>query len=130
MRFQLLSCACVVAAILYGCAAPVPTTARTLLRMEQAAPDVVLAADVRVELTTGRARPLHRGSRWRAVGVLPEGTVYQPIDAVFIIVGRNHHEAYLVLRGDALQGFYLPGEGNYSPLPAALPLPITRGESR
>ena len=115
------------ALLIAACAAPVPVAPATLARLDRPQPDLVLPARVRVDLPTGRARALPQGSTWRAVGRVPQGVVYQPVDTVFTIVGRNVHEAYLVVQGTALQGFYLPGESNYSPLAAPLSLPLAQG---
>lgn len=116
-----------VGAILAGCAAEVPVMPATLARLDRSVPDITIASPVRVELPTGRARPLPQGGLWRAVGTLPQGTVYRPVESVFTIVGRNVHEAYLVVQGSTLHGFYLPGEVHYSPLAAPLFLPLAKG---
>lgn len=130
MRLLVYSCVWLLAAALAGCAGRAPVTPRTLAPMEQPTADVILTGDAHVRLTTGRTALLSQGSRWRAVGALPEGLVYQPVGTVYMIVGRDTHEAYLVLQGNALQGFFLPGEGNYSPLPVAPLIPVTKGEVR
>lgn len=75
-----------------------------------------------VMLPTGYARLIKQGSVWRFVGTTPYGEVFRPVDEVFTIVGANTHEAYLVVTAGRLVGFYLPGEGAFSPLPNTLPL--------
>jgi len=85
-----------------------------------------LASAVHVPLATGYARELAAGSRWRRVGRVPQGDVYRPVDTVFTIEGRQVHEAYLVVSGRSLVGFYLPGEARYSALPA--PVTISFGD--
>lgn len=75
---------------------------------------------VTLTLSTGYQRSLLTGSRWEHVGSVPQGDVYRPVGTVFTIEGANMHEAYLVIRGDSVVGFYLPGEKSYSALqPAA-----------
>jgi hypothetical protein len=81
-----------------------------------AEPELRMKAEVSFRLSSGYSRVIAAGSRWRAVGRLPEGDVYRPVDSVFSIEGRQVHEAYLVIEGAALRGFYLPGEARYSPL--------------
>jgi hypothetical protein len=76
-------------------------------------------------MRTGYSRTLLAGSRWVAVGRLPQGTVYRRLDGVFSIEGRHVHEAYLVVKESALHGFYLPGEANFSPL--SPPVSLTLG---
>ena len=129
MGFARLRAAGVVAIVLLlcACATPVPVAPTKLARLDRPLPDLVIPVRVRVELPGGRARALPEGSTWRAVGQVPQGVVYQPVDTVFTIVGRNVHEAYLVVAGTALHGFYLPGESNYSPLALPLSLPLAKG---
>lgn len=109
--------------MLVACAPAVRVTPAQLARLASAQADVVVAADVPVQLSTGYTRTIPARSRWRAVGTLAQGIVYQPVDAVFAIEGRNVHEAYLVLQSGQLQGFYLPGESHYSPLSKPISLP-------
>lgn len=116
-------CAIGLAAMLAACAAPVRVTPAALAMLPSPVADIVIGRDLPILLSTGYTRTLPAGTRWRAVGSVPQGTVYRPLDTVFVIEGRNFHEAYLVVRGDELHGFYLPGERNFSPLsPVRLPL--------
>lgn len=75
-----------------------------------------------LNLGTGYPRTLAAGSRWRLAGALPQGLVYQAAQGVFTVEGANIHEAYLVLRGREVVGFYLPAEQAYSPLKDAVML--------
>jgi hypothetical protein len=120
---------CWIAAItlLCACAAQVPAVPATLVPLPVPAADLVLAADVPVRLTTGYTRTIPDRSRWRAVGSLPQGVVYQPVGTVFAIEGRDVHEAWLVVRAGHLQGFYLPAEARWSPLLQPLFLPPPTG---
>jgi len=88
-----------------------------------------MTAPVPLRLDTGYSRVLPAGSRWQAVGSVPQGAVYRPIDAVFSIEGRHVHEAYLVVQGSVLQGFYLPAEYRFSPLSQPISLPLGLGAS-
>ncbi len=124
------ACALLLAAFLAACAASVRVTPAQLAPLAVAAPDLVIASDLPVTLSTGYTRNVPASSKWRAVGALPEGTVYRPVDTVFAIEGRNVHEAYLVVRAGALHGFYLPGEGNFSPLSPSIALPLATGAQR
>lgn len=106
-----------------ACAMQVPVTTARLQPLVATADEFQVARDTSIKLATGYGRVLPAGSRWRAVGVLPQGVVYQPVNSVFSIEGRQVHEAYLVVRDGALQGFFLPAESNFSPLSPTLPLP-------
>jgi len=80
--------------------------------------------EVPITLSTGYQRSLVAGSLWVNVGRIPEGTVYRPLNSTFAIEGRQVHEAYLVISGGVLQGFYLPGEINFSALTPSVFLPL------
>ena len=84
--------------------------------------------EVTIKLSTGYQRTLAARSTWQRVGRIPQGEVYRPLDTLLTIEGRNVHEAYLVVNGTTLVGFYLPGESNYSPLtpPQTLPTGVTQ----
>jgi hypothetical protein len=115
------------AGFLSACAAMVPTETAGLtpLAVRANAPLLQLGSQVDLKLSTGYSRVLLAGSRWRAVGLLPQGTVYQRVNDVFTIEGRHVHEAYLVVQHSALQGFYLPVEAKFSPLTP--PVSLTLG---
>jgi len=114
-------------ALLAGCAAEVKVQPAQLAPLAQPVAEVVLASDLPVRLSTGYTRTVPQRSRWRGVGTLAQGTVYQPVNTVFAIEGRNVHEAWLVVRGGTLQGFWLPGESHYSPLDPPLSIPLEGG---
>jgi hypothetical protein len=116
--------------LLAGCASPVQVAPASLVPLSAPAADFLVDSDVPIRLSTGYTRTLPAQSRWRAIGSLPQGTVYQPVNTVFAVEGRQVHEAYLVMQGKALQGFYLPGEGNFSPLAPPQTLPTTQGGKR
>lgn len=116
--------------LLGGCAFSVPVAPARLQPLAAAAPDVAVEGNVEIRLPTGYTRTIADRTRWRAAGTLPQGIVYQPLNTVFAIEGRNVHEAWLVLREGAVQGFYLPAESNYSPLKQPVPLSLTTGEKR
>lgn len=91
---------------------------------EKSAAVLKLARDASITLSTGYTRTLPADSQWQSVGTLPQGMVYRRVGDVFSIEGRHVHEAYLVVNGTALQGFYLPGEASYSPLTPSVSLPL------
>ncbi|MGA3888202.1 hypothetical protein ACI2S3_05665 [Ralstonia nicotianae] len=116
-----------IVALLAGCAPAVPVQdAHLNVLASPVQPVRVLQRTVIVQLPTGYKRKLAEGSRWRPVGSLPQGEVLRPVDGIFTIVGRQVHEAYLVVSGVDLMGFYLPGEAHFSPLDS--PFSLTFGE--
>lgn len=102
--------------VLAGCASEVVRTPAQLSPpAAEHRPRLELAEEARVELSTGYSRVLPRGSAWEVRGAVPQGAVYRRADGVFTVEGTHVHEAYLVLSGDRLVGFYLPVEQAYSP---------------
>jgi hypothetical protein len=67
----------------------------------------------------GYQRTIGKGSVWSRIGRVGEGEVYKPVDRVFTVEGAHVHEAYLVLDGNTIVGFYLPVERAFSPVPEA-----------
>ena len=81
-----------------------------------------LVQETEIKLDTGFVRSLKSGSTWQQLGAIPDGEVYRPVKDVFTLEGANIHEAYLVVRGDLLVGFYLPAERGFSPMQVPVPL--------
>ncbi len=97
-----------------------------------AARTIILERDAEVRLSTGYRRKLTKGSVWTYVGSTQHGLVYKSVGSVFTVEGANVHEAYLVVSGDELMGFYLPVEDSYTSLSKPVHLyyraqAITRG---
>lgn len=110
---------------LAACAVSVHVVETTLTpRSETSAHVIVVNRAAAIQLGTGYTRELLAGSRWHAVGTLPQGDVFKPAQGVFSIEGRHVHEAYLVIREERLRGFYLPAESRFSPLEPAIELSI------
>lgn len=78
--------------------------------------------DQKVSVGLGYDRVVRRGTPWTRIGRCAEGDVYRPVGRVFTVEGAHVHEAYLVLAGDRLVGFYLPVEHAFAPVRDA---PIT-----
>ncbi|WP_260464122.1 hypothetical protein [Burkholderia sp. Bp8963] len=109
---------------LAGCAPAVPVQDAHLVASASTTPVKVVRQGATVRLSTGYTSVIAAGSQWRDVGSLPQGRVFRAVNTVFAIEGRQVHEAYLVLSGDALVGFYLPGETHFSPLDPPVPLQL------
>jgi hypothetical protein len=82
---------------------------------EQAGATIEILKDVSISVGPGYSRTLKRGSVWTRVGRAEPGEVFKPVDGVFTVEGAHVHEAYLVLDGDRVVGFYLPVERAFSP---------------
>lgn len=122
MKALIRSAALGFAALAVGCAAMVPMQSARLGPLPVGSPPTRLEIEpVEIRLSTGYARTLP-ADRWEWIGNLPQGRVYRPVDSVFSLEGRHVHEAYLVLDGATLRGFYLPVEAAFSPLEPTISL--------
>ena len=80
---------------------------------EKAATPVALAKQVTIVDIPGSLRKesqekLTAGTRWRFIGRVIEGDVYECVDGVFMLHARHYHEAHLVVSKEKLVGLYLP----------------------
>lgn len=130
MRPRRTLCLLLAAGTLAACAPEVvrvPIVAPAPASAAAGHPDtIVLARQAVVRIGTGYDRTLAAATRWRFAGVIPQGAVYRAAQGVFTVEGANIHEAYLVLRGEELVGFYLPVEQAFSPLKDAVTLSIRK----
>jgi len=86
-------------------------------------------SEIELELSSGRVRaPLAAGSHWKAVGTIPEGTVYRPLDHLLQVHTGHSYEAYLVCSQGQILGVYLPVEDSFVEAEQVIPvqLEVTR----
>jgi len=119
-----LICLLLPLAVLAGCASSVPAQKAqfTPYQQVQGARQIRVLKSTEIVLDTAYKRLIPENSTWKLSGTLPQGDVYRAEKTIFTIEGRQVHEAYLVLSGNSLVGFYLPGESNFSPLSPPLTL--------
>ena len=98
---------------LSGCAAEIKREPVTFVRTSSAVSLIQLKSSADLALEVGGSKAIVAGSRWRLVGSVPMGKVYRSEDSVLTLNSRNAHEAYLVIDGDSVVGFYLPGEQSW-----------------
>jgi hypothetical protein len=72
------------------------------------------------------SRTLRKTTRWDQIGTITEGDVLRSKDQVLTLECSNVHEAYLVMSGNSLIGFYLPVERGFVPHSPPIALPIER----
>lgn len=72
----------------------------------------------------GYERTLRQGTNWELAGTIPEGEVYMPRDQVLTVECSHVYEAYLVVSGDSLVGFYLPVEKEFVSISNKMTLPL------
>ncbi len=75
-----------------------------------------LGSAAAVVLDSGYERQLAAGTVLVEFGRVPQGQVFKPLNRVLTVEGAHMHEAYPVLRGNSIVGFYLPVEKAFSPL--------------
>jgi hypothetical protein len=87
---------------------------------------LVLADEVSLTGTPCYSRSLRKTTRWDQIGTIAEGDVLRSKDQVLTLECSNVHEAYLVLSGDTVVGFFLPVEQGFVPYDPPIVLPIER----
>jgi len=113
-------------ALVVGCAAEVHRVP-TQFTASAGTAVLVLERDITVTPTLGDPATLRAGSTWTQVGRVPEGPVYAIKNDVFMVKGRNAHEAQCVIAdGGKLIGFFLPVERAFVPVDPQVQLPINR----
>lgn len=75
-----------------------------------------LAKSVSAPLTNDATVTLAAGSQWILAGSVPEGQVYRKAGGTLMIDAKRLREAYLVIAGGKLVGFYFPGESAFTPV--------------
>ena len=83
-----------------------------------------LGNDERISIGTGYTTQLKSGTRWEQVGRLEQGDVFKTADQILTVEASNIHEAYLVVRGGAVTGFYLPVERAFTSVNPPKPIQI------
>lgn len=107
--------------------AHVTYTAATFQPMQNSTRTIVLSDEVPLTDTPcSYSRTLRKTTRWDQVGTIAEGDVFRSKDQVLTLECSNVHEAYLVISGDKLTGFFLPVERGFVPHAPPIALPIER----
>lgn len=88
-----------------------------------------LADEVLLSGTPCFSRSLRQHTRWDHVGVTVQGIVFRSKDQVLTLECSNVHEAYIVMSGNELVGFYLPVEQGFVPYSPAIALPVEQETS-
>jgi hypothetical protein len=113
---------------LSGCAfdlAHVTYTAATFQPAQNSTRTIVLSDEVPLTDTPcSYSRTLRKTTRWDQVGTIAEGDVLRSKDQVLTLECSNVHEAYLVMSGDKLIGFFLPFEKGFVPHSPPIALPV------
>lgn len=120
----------IVGLLLSACAfdlAHVTYTAATWQPTQNVTRTLVLSDNVALTDTPcSFSRTLRKATHWDQVGTITEGDVLRSKDQVLTLECSNVHEAYLVMSGNNLIGFFLPFEKGFVPHSPAIALPIER----
>ncbi len=101
--------------------------AATFQPTQNATRTVVLSDNVALTSTPcSNSRTLRKTTRWDQVGTIAEGDVLRSKNQVLTLECSNVHEAYLVISGDKLIGFFLPFEKGFVPHSPPIALPLER----
>lgn len=105
----------VVTSLLAGCATSIEQLPLDSGFMPGRGQSFVLMKEISVSLPTGYASTLNRDSRWKLVGSIKRGDIYETSDQVVTLQASDMHEAYIVVKDGYLVGFYLPVEKTFAP---------------
>ena len=113
----------IIALVLVGCASPVDLRPTQLMQSSTSTQRfIIIKEQTDVKPANGYRRIIKSGSIWKYMGATPEGEAYKIQNDVFMVEGANMHEAYAVLDGEMLVGFYLPVKQAFAPLDPAITL--------
>ena len=112
--------------ILIGCASDIyRVPAGFTPAAGEAGRNIVLAIDTVVAPSNSYSRNLKADSKWKFVGHIPQGSVLEIQDDVFMLEAKHMHQAHLVLSsGDRLVGFFLPVEQAFVPITHSIQLSL------
>ena len=114
--------------LLSGCAfdfADVRYSPATLQSLTQPERTFALIGDVHMsQAPCGFSRTLRQKTRWEFVGAISQGGVFRSRDQTLTVECSNVFEAYLVVSGDHLVGFFLPVEDGFVAIADPIQLPI------
>ena len=111
------ACTAVLSMILLACASDVQRQPSVLTRHgdEASRPRLYSSTPIQLRLATGYERTIPPNTEFVEVGRIREGRVLRPLSYVLTVEGAHVHEAYLVVDGEHIVGFYLPVERAFSP---------------
>jgi len=89
----------------------------------------VLRSDVKVTLVSGWATALKKGTTWKQVGTVIEGTVLKTRDQIVTVEASDIFEAEPVINGGRIVGFYLPVDKAFTPADPAAPVELDEVEA-
>jgi hypothetical protein len=70
-----------------------------------------------VPLESWSTTTLNANTTWTFVGKIEQGDVYKSKEQTVTVWGSNFYEAYPVIKGGTLYGFYLPVEKTFTAIP-------------
>jgi hypothetical protein len=80
----------------------------------------ILARELDLEAPPAKRVRLRRGTTWIPVGEIAQGVVYRSNDQILMAEAFNSSEAYLVIEGESVVGYFLPFEHGFVPVRPAV----------
>jgi hypothetical protein len=124
----LVSTLCLIGFLLSGCAfdlADVRYSPVTLQSQAEPERSFTLTRDVYIsQAPCWYSRTLRSKTRWEFVGAITQGGVYRSRDQTLTVECSNVFEAYLVVSGGRLVGFFLPVENGFVAIAEPIELPL------
>jgi hypothetical protein len=111
---------------LAGCASEVVRYPAELTAVGQQQKRYTTSQSVPLRFDSGYDRTIMAGTGFVEAGTIKQGTVLKPTNTVLTVEGMHMHEAYLVVQGGRIVGFYLPADRAFAPV--TQPVPITLQE--
>jgi len=102
--------------LLAGCAfdvSHIDQQSAALAAVDVPQPAWTLRHAVSVYVGSGYSTDLKAGTRWRQLGRIAAGDVYQTKDQIVQVESANLYDAYLVLKDSKIAVFYLPVEHSF-----------------
>lgn len=76
----------------------------------------LLTESAKIKARNARRTTLRKNTRWREIGSIEFGSIYEPLDQIVIVNGFNVSEAKIVVRDDKIVGYFLPVEHAFVPV--------------
>ena len=116
--------ALILALVLAGCAAEVVRQPAQLSPAPASGIRFINEKPASVNLDTGYSRTIAAGTEFIELGRIAQGRILKPTRATITVEGAHVHEAYPVVEGGRIVGFYLPVERAFSGLATTVDFPL------
>jgi len=113
MKLRIPVAVLIASALLSGCSTSQIKLHGDLVYANESETEFVLKNVVVVEALHAKPLTLKPDTRWRKVGTIERGVVYDTRDQVIIVNSFNVYEGYIVISEGSVVGYYLPTEKTF-----------------